>query len=99
MDDWQPNLQMFESMISAFSQQQSQGDVRNSREATIESFMRPESRNELIESTKGGFNIKTNGQSSFFPQPDPLAGVPLADDTFGEKRLADEFTLDEISGK
>ena len=67
VDHWQPNLQMFESMISAFSQQQSQADNRNSREMTLESFVRPESRNELIESTKGGFNIKTNGQSSFFP--------------------------------
>ena len=29
IDDWEPNLQMFESMISAFSQQPSnQGEVR-----------------------------------------------------------------------
>ena len=86
---------MFESMISAFSQQQSQMDARNSREMTLESFARPESRNDLIESTKGGFNIKTNGNSSFFPQQDPLKGLPLADDTFGEKRLGDEMAADD----
>ena len=90
---------MFESMISAFSQQQSQMDARNSREMTLESFARPESRNDLIESTKGGFNIKTNGTSSFFPQQDPLKGLPLADDTFGDRRPAGKVEVDDAPGR
>ena len=66
IDDWQPNLQMFESMISAFSQQASnQGEVRQSQNVgggtlAVDSLLGLGGRSDLVEESRGGFNIRTN---------------------------------------
>ena len=58
IDNWQPNLQMFESMISAYSQQPSnQGEMRQSQnvgaEPTVDPFLQLGGQSDLVEEMKG----------------------------------------------
>lgn len=100
IDDWQPNLQMFESMISAFSQQASnQGEARQSQNLgagplTVDSLRQLDGQSDLVEERRGGFNIRTNYQGSFSPEDESSKGVAMADDTFGARRRDLDDALD-----